>query len=128
MEPNFFAAFMTFSWPVVAIWLFSTRPLNKALIWPILGAYLILPVGYVVKFEMIPAFDKYSVSNVCAVIGSMFVSGRIPRLFSKFGVADALILLSLVSPFLTAAFNPDPLTIGKTLLPAEDAYDAGSAL
>ena len=36
-------------WPLVALWLYQTRPVNQATLWTILGGYLLLPVGAAIK-------------------------------------------------------------------------------
>lgn len=41
--PNSFAYFMLLIWPGIAFLLFRRLPVERALIWSILGAYLILP-------------------------------------------------------------------------------------
>ena len=92
-----------------------------------LGRTLLLPVGTVIKFQMIPAFDKYSISNLCAVAGCVLVSKRLPRIFTRPALPDFLIVMLLISPFITSALNTDPITIGTRILPGVDAYDAFSA-
>ena len=41
--PNIIAYLALFSWPIVAILLFRLLPLQKALVWTIIGGYLLLP-------------------------------------------------------------------------------------
>ena len=54
-------------WPVVAIWLYKTRPIGRATLWTILGAYMLLPVGPHIKFPIIPDFNKSSIPNLAAL-------------------------------------------------------------
>ena len=75
MTPSWAATFALLSWPLVALWLYSTRPVNQATLWTILGAQLLLPVGAIIKFDMIPGFDKSSIPNLAALIGCFWLGG-----------------------------------------------------
>ena len=76
MTPNLFAMVALLTWPVVAIVLYHTRPVGQATLWTILGAYLLLPVGASIKFEMVPQFDKSSIPSIAALVGCTLVAGR----------------------------------------------------
>ena len=128
MTPNWFAYVALLSWPAVAFYLFYKRPLNQAIIWTILGGYLLLPAGTVIKFEMIPAFDKRSIPNIAAFVGSVLITRRLPKLFRTFGFVEILIVMLLAVPFITSVLNGDSIKIGTTVLPGVGVYDAGSAL
>ena len=73
MNLNFVTTFALLSWPVVALWLYKTRPVGQATLWTILGAYMVLPVGANIKFAMIPQLDKSSIPNIVAFLGCMIV-------------------------------------------------------
>src|SRR5438094_2872006 len=111
-QANWFAFVALLVWPVVALWLFHARPVNRALLWTILGGYLLLPVGTSIKFEGVPAFDKSSIPNLAALAGCLFIARRSLRLFHGFGVAEVLILVLLIGPFITSALNGDAITLG----------------
>ena len=125
---NWFAYVALLSWPLVALWLFHARPVNQATIWTILGAQLLLPVGAAIKFEMVPAFDKYTISNLAAFVGCLLVVRRSPRIWHGFGLAGVLMLMYLASPFITAELNGDPIFLGNRTIPGEGHYDALSAV
>jgi hypothetical protein len=126
-QANWFAFVALLAWPVVALWLFHARPVNKALLWTILGGYLLLPVGTSIKFEGVPALDKSSIPNLAALAGCLLIARRSLRLFHGFGIAEVLILMLLVGPFITSALNSDTIIIGERVLPGVGAYDALSA-
>ena len=48
--PNWFATFALVLWPLVALILYQTRPVNQATLWTILGGQLLLPVDTAIKF------------------------------------------------------------------------------
>lgn len=66
--PNHFAYFVLFSWPVVAFFLFRAMPRTEAMIWTMIGGYLLLPNGVGIKFPMLPAIDKTLVPPLSAGI------------------------------------------------------------
>jgi hypothetical protein len=127
MTPNLFSTVALVLWPMVAFFLYQTRPINQAILWTILGGWLLLPVGAAIKFEGVPQFDKGSIPNLAAFIGCMLVLGRPPRLWYRFGLSEILLLMLLISPFITSELNTDPLVYGTVVLPAETHYDALSA-
>ena len=126
-NPNWFAIFALVSWPVVAMYLYFTRPVAQATLWTILGAYLLLPVGPGIHFEGVPAFNKASIGNLCALIGVLLVVRRL-RLWNGFGLTEVLVLTFLISPFVTEELNTDPIVLADRVLPAGSFYDALSAV
>ncbi|ANW00420.1 hypothetical protein [Bradyrhizobium icense] len=125
--PNVFAYFALCIWPAVGAYLYFTRPIRKATLWLFLGAYLLLPVGVVIKFEMIPQFDKYSIPSICGLIGCLVASQGSFRIWRKFGFVEFLICLYIASPFITSSMNNDPIVVGNKFLPGVGSYDAFSA-
>src|SRR5215510_4235801 len=125
--PNWFAFAALMLWPAVAVWLYTKRPVGQATLWTILGGYLLLPVGTSIKFEMIPAFDKYSIPTLAALLGCMLASRQWPRVLYRFGLAEVLILMFVLGPFITSELNGDPVVVGARVLPGESQYDALSA-
>lgn len=125
---NWFATSVIALWPLVAIYFYCTLPLELATLWTILAGQLVLPVGAVIKFEMIPLFDKATVPNLCAFVGCMLVARRPPKLFASIGLIEILIVLNLIVPFLTCELNGDPVLAGNRVLPPVGLYDAISAV
>ena len=128
MTPNTFAYFSLIAWPLVALYLYLSRPAAAATMWTILAGQLLLPVGTFFKFEMIPQFDKTSIPNLCALVGCIIAEKRPPRTTSGIGVVEALILLCIAGPLLTSLLNGDPIHIGSTVLPGVGFYDGTSAV
>lgn len=128
MNPNWLAYLALAAWPIVAVCLYATRPVVSATLWTILGAYLLLPVGALIHFEGIPQFDKDTVANLSALFGVMFVGRRSLRLWNGFGIAEVLLLIFLISPFITEELNGDPIVGQNLFLPAGSTYDALSAV
>lgn len=128
MTPNWFAYAALLAWPAVAIYLYSSRSIGEATLWTILGGYLLLPVGTSMKIEMVPEFDKTSISSLAALLGCVLVGRKFPKIFQGFGLAELLIAIFVLGPFVTAELNGDPIRVGQGMLPAESHYDALSAV
>jgi hypothetical protein len=124
MQPNSFAFVALLSWPLVSLWLFRARPINQALLWTILGAMLLLPVGAAIKIPGVPQFDKISIPNIGALVGCLVVAGHPIRLWHKPGLAEVMLLMSLIGPFITSELNNDPIATGVLILPGMSHYDA----
>ena len=127
INPNWFAYLALLLWPVVTLYLYSSRPVGQATLWAILGAYLLLPVRTEIKFDMVPVLDKSTIPNLAALLGCALFAPRLPRLFRGFGLAEVLLLVLLVGPFVTAILNTDPIRIGQTLLAGSSPYDGLSS-
>ena len=126
---NWFATLALLAWPVVALWLYQTRPVNQATLWTILGGYLLLPVGASIKLaEGIPQLDKISIPALAALAGCFFFARRALRFWNGFGLTEVLLLIFLIGPFVTSALNTDPVLSGPVLLPGVGAYDGLSAI
>jgi hypothetical protein len=126
IHPNFIAYAALLIWPAVALYLFSRLPVSQAMLWTILGGYLLLPTGLDIKFQMIPAFNKMSIPNFAALLGCAIYARQSPKFFRGFGLPELLILIILFGPFITSILNGDPIRVGATFRPGVGAYDAGS--
>ncbi len=126
---NWFATVALLAWPVVALWLYATRPVNQATLWTILGAQLLLPVGASIKLaEGIPQLDKVSIPTLATLAGCILVAKRPLRLWNGLGLAEILLLALLIGPFVTSELNGDAVLNGSVTLPAVGAYDGLSAV
>lgn len=103
-------------------------PVTTATLWAILGAYLILPMGTAVDLPLIPPLDKVTVPNLAAFAVCRFVLGKRVPLLPKTMMARLLMLIYIISPFITALLNSDPVMAGATLIEGMNAYDALSAV
>ncbi len=125
---NFITIFALFSWPLVALLLYKTRPVGDATLWTILGGYMLLPAVVEVKFPMIPALDKTSIPNVAAFLGCILATPKTIRLWYGFGLVEICVLALVIGPFVTSELNADQVVVGGAVLPGATSYDAGSAV
>jgi hypothetical protein len=121
------AAIGLFGWPLVAIALFKTQKLNRAILWTVIGAQMLLPTGAFLKISFVPQFDKYTIPNLCILLGCLFVEQRRLQFVRRLGVTEWLVIAYFVSPIITAELNGDPVAVGGIVIPGVGLYDALSA-
>lgn len=128
-QMNWFAAFVLLSWPLLSIFLYSTQPLNRAILWTILGGEFLLPVGSLGKIAPgIPSIDKVFIPNLAALLGCA-IFGRQPlRFFNRLGVAELFLSMLILGPFITSVMNDDMVFTGGVPKPALTLYDAAAAV
>ncbi len=125
--PNTIAYAALIIWPVVILALFASLRPAHALIWSLLGGYLVLPVNVAFDFPGVPALDKTSIPSVAALVAALLFAGaRTIRLPREWWLVT-LMALYVTSPILTVLTNRDPLVFGTLMLPGLKPYDALSA-
>lgn len=122
--PNAFAFLMLLLWPVVSIVLFLRLPPERALIWTLLGGYLVLPP--VVRFDLplVPPLDKATIPNLMAFLGCVLVLGRKVTFLPDSALGKLLLVLLVASPVATVLTNTEPVVQGVTFLPPMAIKDA----
>lgn len=141
---NILALLMLLAWPGAVVAMFRALPLERALIWSILGGYMLLPQTTQINLPGIPSFDKVTIPNLTALACCMAIWGRAPRLMPRSWIGRLMLGAFLISPSLTALANTDPVRFGidrigaitlidRTMqsagdLPGLRMYDAFSAL
>jgi hypothetical protein len=122
---NWFGTLALLSWPLVGLWLYSTQSVVRATILTILAGYLLLPMLAYIKIAGVPQFDKVAIPNLVALVCCLFIARL--RISKGLGVVGLLLLISVISPFVTAELNQDPVVLQYITLPGETHYDALSA-
>lgn len=125
---NGFAYFMLAFWPVLTLYLYSTRSVQKATLWGMLGGFLILPVRTVVDLPWIPPLDKYSIPVLSVLVGCRFVANKRIGFFDNKGVLKLLVILLLVSPLITVMNNKEAIVKWGLFLPGLTNHDAVSVI
>jgi hypothetical protein len=129
--PNTFAYLALFAWPVVAVILFRALPLPRAIIWTILGGYLLLPEKTQVDFPLLPVFDKTFIPAASALLLCLTRLRNPMELLPRAPVPKILAILFLLVPFITIASNSDPVVFGPMVirgLSLSDALAFGAAV
>jgi hypothetical protein len=122
--PNALAYLMLLIWPVLATVLFQRLPREKALVWSILGAYMLLPPLASFNLPAFPDMDKFTISNLCALVLTVWVLGEKLSFLPENPIGKALMVLFVASPFATALTNPDIIPIVAGDVPALRIYDS----
>ncbi|MFN4128697.1 MAG: hypothetical protein ACK4GC_02600 [Paracoccaceae bacterium] len=121
---NPLAYLMLAIWPVVS-WIFFTKmPPARALIWTILGAYMLLPPVVALDLPLVPDIDKYATANLAALVAVLFLLRKRFGLWPDALVGRGLIGLYILSPFATVLTNADPIWFPDATLPALRLYDS----
>ena len=107
--PNAFAYLMLLIWPLVCVVLFRRLPLERAMIWSILGGYLVLPPLTSFDLPLVPAMDKYSIPNISAFVICVFLIRHKVSLWPQSGIARVLTALFVLSAIPTVFGNGDPI-------------------
>ncbi|MFY0619878.1 hypothetical protein [Shimia sp.] len=115
--PNALATLMLMLWPVVIWRLFVSLPPGRALIWSLLGAYLLLPPPPTVfDFPLLPALDKTSLPNLAILIVAFFVLPQRPKLLPDSMLGRWLLVVFVLSPIPTVLTNGEPLIFTESFI------------
>lgn len=107
--PNTFAYLMLAIWPLVSVALFKRLSALQAVFWTICGGYMILPEETLFNLPLIPTLDKESVATLAALAGCYFIAKERVPLLPRTGLEKALVIIILVTPFITTLTNQEPI-------------------
>jgi hypothetical protein len=123
---NLFTILALSFWPLISALFFLILSFRSAVIWTVLGAQLLLPVGASIKFDMIPVFDKSTIPSLCILAGS-FLTGLKRVRTRRFGLTELLLVGFVLGPIITSELNGDTLVYGDRIVAGVGLYDAISA-
>ncbi|MBY8978152.1 hypothetical protein KHP62_20245 [Rhodobacteraceae bacterium NNCM2] len=127
--PNSIAMIALLGWPFVVIALFVYLDLRRAVIWSLLGGFLLLPSKIGFDLPGIPALDKISIPNIMVLLMAMIMAWRLFRPLPESAWAKVLLFMLIAAPFFTVLTNMDPIPVaGLGGLPGTRIYDAVSAV
>ena len=110
---------------MVTLFLFKRLPLERALVWCLLGDYLFLPPVVQINFPAIPAFDKMSIPSLSAYVVCAFVLGHKIPLLPESWAGKILLAAFVLTPFGTVLTNPEAIPVNyRPPLPGMRLYDA----
>jgi hypothetical protein len=114
--PNAFAYLMLFIWPMVS-WQFWRRlPPGQALIWTVLGGYLIMPPLTAFNLPILPDLDKTTIPNLVALYCAIYLLKDRVEFLPKALLGRVLIVLYIAAPLATVLANSDPLIFVYTTI------------
>lgn len=107
--PNTFAYLMLMIWPLVCLGLFRAMPPERAVIWSILGGYLILPPLAEFNLPLVPSMNKFSIASLSAFALALFyLQHRVP-LWPRYWPARILMLGFVLGAIPTVLTNTEPV-------------------
>lgn len=107
--PNAIAYLVLMAWPAVCLVLFQRLRIELALIWSILGAYLILPPLTEFDLPLVPAMDKYTLPSLMALLIVLFVLRRRVSFWPDNWTVRLLLLGFVLGAIPTVLTNSDPI-------------------
>jgi hypothetical protein len=123
--PNMIAYLALLVWPVATYLFFKYLPPSRALIWTVLGAYLLLPpLPAMFDFPLMPPLSKETLPNLTAFLIFLFVLQGKRSILPKSGVARLLIAVFILTPIATVLTNQEPLIFLAAGLPGLRPLDA----
>lgn len=127
--PNSLAFMVLMLWPVVVVVLFRRLPLQRALVWSILGAYLLLPPATEIDLPAVPSLDKMSIPALSAwLVVTRMLQISVP-LVPQSWPGRILLAIFVLAPFGTILTNPETIDIPfRDPLPGLRIYDALSII
>ena len=123
-EPNIFAFLMIGIWPLITVMFWTRMDPARALVWTILGGYLLLPPLTAFDLPVVPNFNKDSVPALSALFCALFIKGDRISYDPGTGLGRVLIGLFVLSPFVTVLTNGDPVPIQAGDLQGMRLYDS----
>lgn len=128
-QPNIIAYAMLLAWPLVAWQLYRRLDPARALIWTILAGYLVLPPATKFDFPVVPDFDKDTLPVLLALALSVFLLRDRIGFLPAGRLGRTLIVMFVLSPFVTVLTNPDPIPVLDGLaIPGMRVYDSVAAV
>lgn len=137
--PNAIAYLMLMIWPAVCLVLFRTLKVERALIWSVLGGYLLLPPLAEFNLPLVPALDKVSIPNLSILAILVLGTAHKVRLWPDSRAARFLVVGLVLCAVPTVLTNrepiffevlrdADPIMFIVDALPGQSIRDIGSVL
>lgn len=117
--PNALAYLMLAAWPLITLVMFRRWPIERALIWSLLGAYMFLPPPPAAfDFPLVPPLTKESLPSLATFAICLIHAKARALLLPKSLPARVLVALFILSPIATVLTNGEPVFYGRIGLPA----------
>ncbi|WP_240336723.1 hypothetical protein [Tropicibacter sp. Alg240-R139] len=97
------------TWPLVCVALFRRLPIERAIIWSILGGYLILPPVAEFDLPLIPSMNKDSIAALSAMLGCLFVARKPVSFWPKSWSMQVLLAAFMLVVIPTVLTNREPM-------------------
>ena len=126
--PNAFALLMLSIWPLVCLILLKRMPLERGLIWCLLGGYLFLPPRTEFDLPLVPPMDKASIPSLCAFLILALVLRKRMALWPENRPTRLLMVLFVLGAIPTVLTNGEAVIYGDPGVGAEEFVVGGLGL
>ena len=106
---NGLAQLMLMIWPVVCVAFFARLSVERALIWSIVGAYMLLPPRTEFDLPLVPDLDKFSIPNIAVLVIMVVFLGLRPSFWPRHKITRVIIALMLLGAVPTVLSNTDAI-------------------
>lgn len=127
-SPNLIAYLALALWPVVGWKLWQRLDRGQALIWTILGGYLLLPPLAAFNFPVVPDLNKSTIPNLVALACALWLVGDRVGFMPASRLGKALIAVYIAFPFGTVLTNRSPLVFEQATIQGMRIYDSFAAI
>jgi hypothetical protein len=107
-----FAWVVLCAWPIVIIQMFNRMPVERALIWSIMGGYLFLPPVVSLDLPLLPPLNKNTIPSITAFVCLLMLAQK-PQFKPQNPLVLALVLLLPVSSIGTVLVNSEPVVFAS---------------
>lgn len=107
--PNSLAYLMLLFWPLVCVWLFRRMDVERAIIWSLLGGYLVLPPVANINLPLLPAFDKATVPSIAVLAICLALYGRPAMAVPHGKLTRVLLTIFVLGAVPTVLVNTAPM-------------------
>lgn len=129
IQPNLLAPLALLVWPIVVWQLYRRLDPGRALIWTVLGGYLILPPLVKFDFPVIPDLDKHTLPVLSALVITALLLQRRVSIWPDAALGRVLVAMFIAAPFFTVLTNTDPIPIVEGAdIPGMRLYDSIAAV
>ncbi|MBL8562943.1 MAG: hypothetical protein JNN06_11755 [Gemmobacter sp.] len=129
ITPNPIAWLVLLSWPLVTYLFFRKMTPDRALIWTVLGAYMLLPPLLKIDLPVVPDVTKDSLPGLMGVVMVLFVLRDRLSLIPQSWIGRGLLVVFVLSPFATVLTNGEVIPKGpREVIQGMRIYDSLAAV
>ena len=129
ITPNPIAWLVLLSWPLVSYLFFRKMTPDRALIWTVLGAYMLLPPLLKIDLPVVPDVTKDSLPGLLGVVMVLFVLKDRLSFLPQSWIGRGLLVVFVLSPFATVLTNGEPIPKGpREVIQGMRIYDSLAAV
>lgn len=126
--PNPIAYLMLLVWPLISGQFWQRMDPGRALIWTVLGGYLIMPPLTAINLPILPDLDKSSIPNLVALFCALYLLKDKISFLPNATLGKVLMALYVIAPLATVLANSDPLFFVLNTIPGMKITETVSAL